>query len=72
MKKKLRKQPDYIKNDCEILMNLIETNNKKLYTCDVCGKVENWTALWSWYGSYKDQKDGNITKVQKLDQCINK
>jgi len=24
----------------------------RLYTCDVCGKVEHWTQDWQWYGSF--------------------
>ena len=39
-------------------MEEIKTNSKRLYKCDVCGKVENWNNEWQWFGSYKDQEDG--------------
>ena len=41
-------------------MELIETHNKNLYKCDVCGKIDNWNDDWQWFGSYQDQEDGEL------------
>jgi len=42
----------------EIRMDEIKINNKRLYKCDICGKVGNWDNNWEWFGSYKDQDNG--------------
>ena len=41
-----------------VQIELIETHHKKLYKCDVCDKVENWNDDWQWFGSYRDEEDG--------------
>lgn len=28
------------------------------HECSSCGKLEPWSASWSWYGSYRDIDDG--------------
>lgn len=52
-------------------MEGIDTNNKQLYKCDICGKVGNWTDGWQWFGSYKDWEDGEILLYTCSSKCRN-
>ena len=35
----------------------------KWYTCCICGHTGIWDRHWAWYGSLKDDEDGDVDKV---------
>ena len=45
-------------------MNTAEAVEKRMHTCYVCGKIDEWSESWSWYGSYDDIDNGkSVVKV---------
>lgn len=50
-------------------MEEIKTNNQRLYQCDICGKIENWTNEWEWFGSYIDQEEGEPILYTCSSKC---
>lgn len=44
-------------------MPIIYTENRRLYKCDCCEKVDAWNDNWAWYGSWRQYEDFGLKGV---------
>ncbi len=44
-------------------------DGRKSHTCCICQHVGKWNKNWAWYGSLKDEEDGDVDKVCSKD-CV--
>lgn len=42
---------------------------KRVWKCSVCSQEAVWGKGWAWYGSIKDEDDGNMGLVVCSDAC---
>ncbi len=43
------------------------SDGQRAHTCCICGYVGPWGHKWAWYGSLRDDEDGDVDKVCSED-----
>ncbi len=47
-------------------------NNRAVWKCDGCGRLDHWGKGWTWYGSFMDADDGHYEWVACSKECMGK
>lgn len=50
-------------------MPIIQTEARRLYQCDSCGRTDVWSEGWAWYGSYRDIDEHDSAVPQVMTIC---